>query len=523
MRRWIVPLVIIISVLIAIIFRIILPFGNVFTEDGVLFNTVDAYHFIRYAEIPNIPVHDFYLNYPAGINPPTQMLFSQLIKFVSDVFRIDVLTASAWIPPILFLLSLIPFYFMVRKIFNNKIALISFALICIIPGQLLHRTMLGAADHHCLEIFLLSLILCYLVFFIKDKGIVLKIADGVVVIGACYLYGMTWSGAFLLLGISVLIILGVLIRYNKYVGFVGIGMVSFISIVLWLSKPTIFRAFSININETVVEELPLLFAGGKFDLTVIWGEYGIGFFVALIGLGILIYQYIKHKDIGILAFLSITAIILAMSVAKRRFTYYLSYEVVVLIAYTIYYFYMNIFRKRENRIKLVIACLLIFSIPLMRSSVDLSLSKQGFMTKGWIEATDYLKQFSSDEYYTGVRPKEGVLSWWNNGYWIIQRSRMPAMATPGSSDRISAAMFLLSHDDKLTIEKLNMNKLKYIVVDKDMVTKKWPYMINYIPEGEKCGYNDYLMVRLYFDENVKGIDKVFESSDSEVKIFKVVQ
>ena len=66
---------------------------------------------------------------------------------------------GAYLPAILGALVPIPVYFIGKELFGSRAGLISAALIAILPGQYLVRTLLGSTDHHAMEILFSTLII----------------------------------------------------------------------------------------------------------------------------------------------------------------------------------------------------------------------------------------------------------------------------------------------------------------------------------------------------------------------------
>jgi dolichyl-diphosphooligosaccharide--protein glycosyltransferase len=74
---------------------------------------------------------------------------------------------SAYFPAILGALITLPVYFIGKEIFNRKVGLIAAALVVILPGQFLLRSMLGFTDHHVAETFFSTLLILFLILAVK--------------------------------------------------------------------------------------------------------------------------------------------------------------------------------------------------------------------------------------------------------------------------------------------------------------------------------------------------------------------
>jgi len=70
-------------------------------------------------------------------------------------------------PAILGTLTLIPVYFIGKELFNRWVGVISAALVVILPGEFLHRSLLGFTDHHVAEVLFSAVCVLFLIMAIK--------------------------------------------------------------------------------------------------------------------------------------------------------------------------------------------------------------------------------------------------------------------------------------------------------------------------------------------------------------------
>jgi len=63
---------------------------------------------------------------------------------------------GAYFPAVLGALTTIPVYVVGKEVFDRNAGLLSAALVAILPGQFLARSLLGFTDHHAAEAFLRS-------------------------------------------------------------------------------------------------------------------------------------------------------------------------------------------------------------------------------------------------------------------------------------------------------------------------------------------------------------------------------
>jgi len=251
---------------IALFLRIYFPYHNIFREGWVSFSETDTYYQMRQVDIlarhfPHRMLFDPYFIYPGGANigfPPFFYLFLSFWAWLfgagSPTERV-IETVGAYLPAILGALVTLPVFFIGKELFNRKTGLLAAALIAILPGQFLWRSMLGFPDYHVAETLFVALITMFLILALKSsrqkgisfgslrkrdwatlrKPLIYAVLAGV----ALGLYLLTWVGA----GLFILIIfVFAIIQYimdhlrGKSTDYIGIvGIVSFIIALLMMA------------------------------------------------------------------------------------------------------------------------------------------------------------------------------------------------------------------------------------------------------------------------------------------------
>jgi asparagine N-glycosylation enzyme membrane subunit Stt3 len=454
-------------IVIASILRVVLPWSLVF-RTPIQFNTVDAYYMMRYADVwYSLPKYDFMM-YPKGNDISGVVLgWSGMIAIVSNWFNIPIDIVGAVLPVLFGILTLIPIYIITRVLFGKIPALITTIVASVLPGEFLSRTQLGAADYHAAEIFMFTMAMMFAILSIKTNRWYIA---GVIafVIG----YYLIWPGALLILFIFGVFVLVKLVQWifamkltvfrtSVYIGaFAGIGLLFFMSAIgQELLRQFVFM-FSWNFSNAISEGQALLFSNGVFDISTVFAYFGIAFYILLIGLGIIIYQVRKEKDNALLLFLIWSGVILLLTLAHRRYAYYLAANVAIITGYCCWLFLK--YSKYRN-IVIVVLLMLLLLVPLVRTSVSLTQSKDGYMPDSWIDATNWLRGQSIDEaYYSGAYTSNAVLCWWNYGYWIIRAGHTPAYFTPGSPYH-EDVMYIYSSNYQDTVVNAMAN-LKYLII-----------------------------------------------------------
>jgi oligosaccharyl transferase (archaeosortase A-associated) len=163
---------------ISLYIRIALPYDQVFVNGWVWFRETDAYYYMRNIEIlvnhfPHFNSFDPYMLYPGGAGGLTRPFFAWLVAGIillvkggaSTLHTMEVV--AAYMPAILGTLTLIPVYFIGKELFNRWVGVISAALVAILPGEFLHRSLLGFTDHHVAEVLFSTVCILFLIMAVK--------------------------------------------------------------------------------------------------------------------------------------------------------------------------------------------------------------------------------------------------------------------------------------------------------------------------------------------------------------------
>jgi oligosaccharyl transferase (archaeosortase A-associated) len=162
---------------ISLYIRIALPYQQVFHNGTVWFLETDSYFYMRNIEnmvhnFPHFNVFDPYMFFPGGSDALTRPFFAWLVTAVillvrgaTTLYHMEVITA--YMPAILGALTVIPVYFIGKELFNRWVGVISAALIAILPGEFMHRSLLGFTDHHVAETLFSTVCILFLIMAIK--------------------------------------------------------------------------------------------------------------------------------------------------------------------------------------------------------------------------------------------------------------------------------------------------------------------------------------------------------------------
>jgi oligosaccharyl transferase (archaeosortase A-associated) len=182
-KREFLPIIIVGAILAALFgvslyIRIALPHDQIFVNGAVWFRETDAYYYMRNIEnlvqnFPHFNVSDPYVLFPGGGMGLTRPFFGWLVAGAILLFKgaaanlQSMETVAAYMPAILGSLTIIPVYFIGKELFNRWAGVISAALVVILPGEFLHRSLLGFTDHHIAEVLFSTTSVLFLIMAIK--------------------------------------------------------------------------------------------------------------------------------------------------------------------------------------------------------------------------------------------------------------------------------------------------------------------------------------------------------------------
>jgi dolichyl-phosphooligosaccharide-protein glycotransferase len=164
---------------LALFLRVYPRIDAVFGGGWVRFGEVDPWYHLRLLEnllhhFPHNIVFDPYTSFPTGQPVFFAPFFDLFLGFFIWVIGLGsptmhtMETVAAYFPAILGALTVIPVYFIGKELFNKQVGLISAALLAILPGNFLARSLLGLTDHHSAEVLLSSISVLFLILAIKS-------------------------------------------------------------------------------------------------------------------------------------------------------------------------------------------------------------------------------------------------------------------------------------------------------------------------------------------------------------------
>lgn len=165
---------------LALLLRVLPRLDDVFGWGWVRFGEVDPWYHIRLLEnllqhFPHQITFDPYTYFPWGQEVAFAPFFDLMLGTVLWIFGLGspsveaVETAAAYYPAVLGALTVIPVYFTGRALFDRKAGIIAAAVIAVLPGNFLARSLLGVTDHHAAETLLSTVSALFLILAVKNS------------------------------------------------------------------------------------------------------------------------------------------------------------------------------------------------------------------------------------------------------------------------------------------------------------------------------------------------------------------
>ncbi|MCJ7423378.1 oligosaccharyl transferase, archaeosortase A system-associated, partial [Candidatus Bathyarchaeota archaeon] len=233
---------------------------------------------------------------------------------------------------------------------------------------------------------------------------------------------------------------------------------------------------------SMVQEAQPLFTdpGTGFTLDHVWNDFSVSFFIALISILFITREALKDKyNFKYVFFIIWTLIVLTLTIFQRRFIYLLAVNVAILSGYFVVNT-MNFFspkpdnkkitsniRRKASRISdpkfnkgLILGILMIAIIAIPDIIIIKSMATDDIPAppSDLQESFKWLKNNSlPTSYYDNPdkTPEYGVMSFWDNGNWILYFSQRPVVTNNFQAGLGDAVRFLIEPDEKIANEVLN--------------------------------------------------------------------
>lgn len=202
--------------------RAVLPYNSVFVGDIIRFGGNDPWYHMRLVKTllhnwPHNLFFDAYTYYPHGSFIHFGPFYDYAIAIVSLIFGLGspseklMDTIGAYFPAFFGAFVVFPAYYIGKHLNNRPTGLLAAAIMAIIPGQFLSRSILGFTDHHVAEtLFSTATIACFIIASKKARELDIRYSDIInknwnkikepiiysVLAGVMYaFYQLSWPGA----------------------------------------------------------------------------------------------------------------------------------------------------------------------------------------------------------------------------------------------------------------------------------------------------------------------------------------
>ncbi len=282
---------------------------------------------------------------------------------------------------------------------------------------------------------------------------------------------------------------------------------------------------------SMVQEAAPLFSdpGAGFTLDNEWNGFTISFFIALLSLIYLVKKTVKEKYNFEFVFLIVwTLIVLTLTVLQRHFMYLLAVNVAILSAYfiTIIVRFLSLNpdkktlitkKKRKAKITsnvtpnkgLIVGLLILVLLAFPNLIIIKSMATDDISAppSDKQESFKWLKDNSPPTSYYDSPDKTAeysIMSWWENGNWILYFSRRPVVANNLQAGMKDAARYLVESDEKIANKILDERKVRYVITDASNLKGEFPTLASIagkIPNDYYGTLDEDVQVRSVDQEN----------------------
>jgi dolichyl-diphosphooligosaccharide--protein glycosyltransferase len=300
-------------------------------------------------------------------------------------------------------------------------------------------------------------------------------------------------------------------------GLVGLGIFRALDYSMLKSMFDLLNIFAWHVGTTNSEMGPVLFRGDHLTASILWSTYGFSLLFAIAALGLVVYLLIKRGEAEKTLLIVWTVVIVAATLAQRRFNYYLAVNVAILAGYPAWQILRfaglkeapsepdvkadlhvkkakpKSRRKREGRefrltatpLYVALVAIVLFSLfyfTTIDSARNTAKTTPFAPTDAWCESLTWLKDCTPEPFgdadfyyaryetpfdYSKYPDVYGVTSWWDYGYWIIRIGHRIPTLNPGGQSAIipTVANLLLARDEASAVQISDKLGSRYVIVD----------------------------------------------------------
>jgi len=474
-------------------------------------------------------------------------------------------------PPVIAALTLIPVYFVGRELKGKWTGILAAGLVAVLPTQFLSRSLLGFADHHILEILLVTAMALFIILGYRRQQLRWYMLAGIslglyfltwhaavfilLVIGTWFvvqfvidkirgqLHNSLWQGIALTGGIGLLIFLpfreyssNTLLALASLIGLVALpimaglvvhylgrwrwfwpalgGSVAAASLLVLLIRPEVYSIAGGMVKHIfpTAEGVKTIAEAKSTPIETLFTIYGM----CPIFMGYGLYKAFREHQRPLLIAVWCIMMLVAIT-SQQRWGYYLIVPLALLTAYG----FIELGRYFAKRLREGLSLTLCVALLFAPAAASVKFATSGsLMNPDWYTALVWMREntpepFASDLYYeidTGEKPSYGVLSWWDYGHWITQVAHRVPVTNPFQQQVGAASRFF--------IDGKEIEGVEYVVIDESMVTGKFYAMLLWLGRPARFTEAEWAatpVVRLW-NEDYAGWRVVY--ANRTVKIFE---
>lgn len=446
-------------VLLAVVLRVVLAADNVFDSGFLNFSGPDSYYHAWQIQ----QIVEVFPSVPSAVN---FWVYDWLIVFAAWLMGLGTLSMftieyiAIFVPPVLAGVTVIFVYLIANRLFNRIAALLTAALLAIMPGEYLSRSLLGTIDHHVFEVFISTLAALLVIYLLTMKR--------------------TWK-FWTLAGCLVLTLAAF------YFSWFGVSQLTSGNV-----------AMSDLIRGSTTEAIPTVVAISPHAMIHVVLAAICGFVLIRWGKGWLRFLVVAWGIVMIVA-----------TMYQVRFDYYLIIPTVLMLGYAIdRLFYAQTFSNLgiPRALAVSLAGVVVFiTVPTTISMVKDELATP---SPAWNETLEWISENTPEDAL--------VTAWWDYGYWIRYRGQRTEYINGGQDvTRIKEiAESFLSEDD-------NSVPGDYLVIDENTAYNFNRAMMWWLGRSHADPASmDTMAKRLYELQPVEGYRIVY---GNEVKVYEVMK
>ncbi len=485
----------------------------------------DPFYHLRLAEVivksGYRPDFDYYLNYPYGLKIGWLPLFDYILAFPGMLFGFEAtIYFSLVFPVVLGILNTILIYVIAKKFGDENFALLSALVYATIPAAV-HTSVLGFADHHAWNMFLVLLAFYLLLRFPPAASAPLTVLAfswvgapiyAAVLALASFLYFdekkilralpaflipvvaavVSHTVALSFVAIATFLAIGVFIKrfgnIRVELGYIAAAALTLAVLYLAPVKELGFVKSGVDYLIGANMYLPTIAEAQSFDFVGVMSLAGyLSFLLALPSL-----LTLRNRFLQAFFFAS-----LALSILQTRFTEILAVPISFFAANTLIYVFERTEvivkeedeeedtkrkrgskRRKERRSRGLTlgdkAVVAVFIAVIFTPSFIISI-KPSELNEDWHAALTWLKENTEPtSYYLTPdkgKPEYSVLSWWDYGNWIVFVAKRPVVCNNFQAGAVDAARFFTAQSEDEAMKIVKKRGVRYIVTDQEMGLK----------------------------------------------------